>query len=83
LGRGWFQPERFLAGGEADGVGPLPGPKEIRMMTFGAGHRFCPGAGMAMVNMKGFMAALVSEFEWAPSGVTGVDLTELDDFLRC
>uniref|UniRef100_A0ACD5Z4Z1 Uncharacterized protein n=1 Tax=Avena sativa TaxID=4498 RepID=A0ACD5Z4Z1_AVESA len=77
-----FQPERFLAGGEAAGVGPLPGPKEIRMMPFGAGHRFCPGVGMAMVNMKCFLAALVREFEWAPSAATGVDLTELDGFFK-
>jgi cytochrome P450 len=30
-----FRPERFMAGGEAEGVGPLPGRKEIRMMPFG------------------------------------------------
>uniref|UniRef100_A0ACD5YVR9 Uncharacterized protein n=1 Tax=Avena sativa TaxID=4498 RepID=A0ACD5YVR9_AVESA len=79
-----FQPERFLAGGEAAGVGSLPGPKEIRMMPFGAGNRFCPGVGMAMVNMKCFLAALVREFEWAPSSAdaTGVDLTELDGFFK-
>jgi len=87
-GRTWtnpdeFQPERFLAGGEADGVGPLPGPKGIRMMPFGAGHRFCPGVGMAMVNIKCFLAALVREFDWAPpSAGGGVDLTELDGFFK-
>ena len=27
-----FRPERFLAGGEAEDVGPTPGTKEIRMM---------------------------------------------------
>nr|XP_045088593.1 cytochrome P450 77A3-like [Aegilops tauschii subsp. strangulata] len=36
-----FWPERFLAGGEAEDVGPAPGPKAIRMMPFGAGHRNC------------------------------------------
>ena len=74
-----FRPERFLAGGEAEDVGPLPVPKEIRMMPFGAGHRHCPGVGMGMMLIKCFLAALVREFEWAPpveacSG--GVDMTE-------
>ncbi|VAH40296.1 unnamed protein product [Triticum turgidum subsp. durum] len=78
-----FRPERFLTGGEGEGVGPLPGPKQIRMMPFGAGHRFCPGVGMAMVNMKCFLAALVREFEWAPpTGTDTVDLTELDSFFK-
>ncbi|XP_037471167.1 cytochrome P450 89A2-like [Triticum dicoccoides] len=78
-----FRPERFLAGGDGDGVGPLPGPKQIRMMPFGAGHRFCPGVGMAMVNMKCFLAALMREFEWAlPIGTGAVDLTEMDSFFK-
>jgi len=37
-----FYPERFLAGGEAEGVGPVPGPKEIRMLPFRAGRRYHP-----------------------------------------
>ncbi|KAF7005756.1 hypothetical protein CFC21_020858 [Triticum aestivum] len=78
-----FRPERFLAGGDGDGVGPLPGPKQIRMMPFGAGHRFCPGVGMAMVNVKCFLAALMREFEWAlPIGTGAVDLTEMDSFFK-
>jgi cytochrome P450 len=79
-----FRPERFLPGGEAEDIGHLPGPKEIRMMPFGAGHRFCPGAGVAMVNIKCFLAALVREFDWAPptEDCAGVDLTELDTFIR-
>ncbi|XP_037475230.1 cytochrome P450 89A2-like [Triticum urartu] len=78
-----FLPERFLTGGDGEGIGPLPGPKQIRMMPFGAGHRFCPGVGMAMVNMKCFLAALVREFEWAPpTGTIAIDLTELDSFFK-
>ncbi|KAI4974569.1 hypothetical protein ZWY2020_047849 [Hordeum vulgare] len=80
-----FRPERFLPGGEAEDVGPLPGTKEIRMMPFGAGHRFCPGVGLATMNIKCFLAALVREFEWAPpttEGCTGVDLTELNTFIK-
>ncbi|KAI5004412.1 hypothetical protein ZWY2020_031655 [Hordeum vulgare] len=77
-----FRPERFLAGGDAEGVGPLPGRKETRMMPFGAGHRFCPGVGLAMATMKCFLAALVREFEWEPPTNAVVDLTELDGFLK-
>jgi cytochrome P450 len=80
-----FRPERFLAGGEAEDIGPSPGPKEIRMMPFGAGHRHCPGMNMGMLNIKCFLAALVREFEWAPSAEdcsNGVDMTEVDGFLK-
>ncbi|CAN6247787.1 unnamed protein product [Urochloa humidicola] len=78
-----FRPERFLAGGEAEGVGAVPGPKEIRMMPFGAGRRYCPGAGMGMMHVKCFLAALVREFEWAPAADDGrVDFTELDGFFK-
>ena len=78
-----FRPERFLAGGEAEGVGPLPGPKESRMMPFGAGHRSCPGMGLSMANIKCFLAALVREFEWAPpTNSAVVDFTELDGFIQ-
>ena len=78
-----FRPERFLAGGEAEGIGPTPGPKEIRMMPFGAAHRHCPGSSQAMVNIKFFLAALVREFEWAaPADDCSVDLTELDGFFK-
>ncbi|PVH34742.1 hypothetical protein PAHAL_7G021000 [Panicum hallii] len=78
-----FRPERFLAGGEAVGVGAVPGPKEIRMMPFGAGRRHCPGAGMGMMHIKCFLAALVREFEWMPAADGGeVDFTELDGFFK-
>ncbi|KAF8688181.1 hypothetical protein HU200_042415 [Digitaria exilis] len=78
-----FRPERFLAGGEGEGVGPVPGPKEIKMIPFGAGRRYCPGAGMGMVLIGCVLCALVREFEWAPSGQSaGVDLTELDMFFK-
>jgi cytochrome P450 len=77
-----FRPERFMPGGEAEDVGPLPGPKEIRMMPFGAGRRFCPGMGLAMLHVKLFLAALVREFEWAPVPGDKVDLTELDGFFK-
>ncbi|MBC2899428.1 hypothetical protein CFC21_112268 [Triticum aestivum] len=75
-----FQPERFLGGGEAEDIGPAPGPKEIRMMPFGAGHRHCPAVNMGMLHIKCFLAALVHEFDWTPSAAEdcsgGVDMTE-------
>ncbi|CAN6372387.1 unnamed protein product [Urochloa humidicola] len=71
-----FRPERFLAGGEGEDISPVPGPKEIRMMPFGAGRRHCPGAGLSMIHVGCFVAALVREFEWAPPAEDGgVDLT--------
>uniref|UniRef100_A0ACD5V7U4 Uncharacterized protein n=1 Tax=Avena sativa TaxID=4498 RepID=A0ACD5V7U4_AVESA len=79
-----FRPERFLAGGEGEGVGLVPGPKEIKMMPFGAGRRACPGGGLATMHVRSFLAALVREFEWAapPSSGGGVDLTEVDGFFK-
>jgi cytochrome P450 len=71
-----FRPERFLTGGEGEDVSPVPGPKEIKMMPFGAGRRHCPGAGLSMIHVGCFVAALVREFEWAPpvdGGGGGVD----------
>ncbi|XP_037432799.1 cytochrome P450 89A2-like [Triticum dicoccoides] len=81
-----FRPERFLAGGEAEGIGPSPGLKEIRMMPFGAAHRHCPGMSMGMLHIKCFLAAMVREFEWAPSaedrGRGGIDMMELDGLFK-
>uniref|UniRef100_A0ACD5Z9N2 Uncharacterized protein n=1 Tax=Avena sativa TaxID=4498 RepID=A0ACD5Z9N2_AVESA len=78
-----FRPERFRAGGEGEGVGLVPGPKEIKMMPFGAGRRACPGGALATMHVKSFVAALVREFDWAlpPSG-GGVDLAEMDGFFK-
>jgi cytochrome P450 len=90
---GEFRPERFLPGGEGEDVGPVPaGPKEIRMMPFGAGQRACPGAAMAVQFIKAFLAPLVREFEWTAavpavgeegsgSADGGVDMTELYGFI--
>ncbi|CAM0948218.1 unnamed protein product [Alopecurus aequalis] len=78
-----FRPERFMPGGEAEDVSPLPGPKEIKIMPFGAGRRFCPGMGVGMLHIKLFLAALVREFEWAlVAGHNDVDLTELNGMFK-
>ncbi|CAL5037709.1 unnamed protein product [Urochloa decumbens] len=74
-----FRPERFLAGGEGEDVSPVPGPKEIKMMPFGAGRRHCPGAGLSMIHVGSFVAALVREFHWAPpADGARVDLTAIN-----
>ncbi|WVZ83215.1 hypothetical protein U9M48_030385 [Paspalum notatum var. saurae] len=76
-----FCPERFLASGEAQGVGPMAGPKEIRMLPFGAGRRYCPGVEVAMIHVGYFLAALVRDFEWAlPVDGHSIDLTEKHGF---
>jgi cytochrome P450 len=60
-----FRPERFLAGGEAEGVSPVPGPKEITMVPFGARRRYCPGVDLGMVRVGCILTALVRDFHWA------------------
>ncbi|KAJ1277222.1 hypothetical protein BS78_05G278600 [Paspalum vaginatum] len=77
-----FRPERFLVGGEGEDAGAVPGRKEIKMMPFGAGRRHCPGAGLAVIHIGCFVAALVREFHWAPpptaNGGGGVDLAAIN-----
>ncbi|KAL6885455.1 hypothetical protein ACP4OV_010234 [Aristida adscensionis] len=78
-----FRPERFLDGGEGEGVSLVPGQKEIiKMMPFGAGRRHCPGVAMGMAHIKCFLAELVREFEWAPPVEGGIDFTEVDGFRK-
>lgn len=74
-----FRPERFLAGGEWEAVGPMTGPKDIRMLPFGAGTRHCLGMGLGMVHFRLLLAALVCAFQWELPAATGVlvDLTEV------
>jgi cytochrome P450 len=74
-----FRPERFLPGGEAEDISQIPGRNEVRMMPFGGGRRFCPGANLAQLQAKFFLAALVRHFELAPPSC-GVDLTETGEF---
>ncbi|XP_072996086.1 cytochrome P450 89A2-like [Typha latifolia] len=74
-----FKPERFLEGGEGEGV-DLTGSKAIKMMPFGAGRRMCPGMGMAMLHLHFFVANLVKEFEWLPVEGKEVDLAEIPEF---
>nr|CAB3491032.1 unnamed protein product [Digitaria exilis] len=81
---GEFKPERFIAGGEGEGMGLVPsGSKKIKMMPFGAGQRSCPGAALGVQFIKDLVAAMVREFEWEMpvEGGGGVDMTELYGFI--
>ncbi|CAM0958836.1 unnamed protein product [Alopecurus aequalis] len=73
-----FRTERFLPGGEAEEVGHMPGRSGVRMMPFGGGRRFCPGAGLAILHVKIFLVALVRRFELSCGGA--VDLTGVGGF---
>jgi cytochrome P450 len=76
-----FRQERFLAGGEAEGVSPVPGPKEIRMVPFGAGRRYCPGVDLGMIRVGCILTALVRDFHWAlPADGNSLDLNEFRAF---
>ncbi|CAA7406775.1 unnamed protein product [Spirodela intermedia] len=74
-----FRPERFLPGGEGEGV-DITGSKEIKMMTFGAGRRICPGLALAVLHLEFFVANLVREFEWKEVEGEQVDMTEKVQF---
>ncbi|RLN03846.1 cytochrome P450 89A2-like [Panicum miliaceum] len=70
-----FRPERFLPGGDGEGV-DLTGGKEIKMMPFGAGRRMCPGVGLALLHLEYFVANLVREFEWKEAPGEPVEFAE-------
>ncbi|XP_039134141.1 cytochrome P450 89A2-like [Dioscorea cayenensis subsp. rotundata] len=80
-GRVWeepleFKPERFMAGGEGEGVDVQCGKSEIKMMPFGTGRRMCPGLDMAMIQLQYFVANLVNEMEFKEVEGMEVDLSE-------
>ncbi|WVZ59582.1 hypothetical protein U9M48_009702 [Paspalum notatum var. saurae] len=74
-----FVPERFLAGGDGEGV-DVTGSREIKMMPFGVGRRICAGLGIAMLHLEYFVANLVREFEWKEVPGDEVDFTETREF---
>ncbi|KAG0486619.1 hypothetical protein HPP92_008714 [Vanilla planifolia] len=74
-----FKPERFLSGGEGERV-DITGIREIKMMSFGAGRRMCPGYGLAMLLIEFFLANLVWKFEWKAVAGDEVDLSEKLEF---
>ncbi|XP_048530459.1 cytochrome P450 89A2-like [Triticum urartu] len=74
-----FVPERFLPGGDGEGV-DVAGSREIRMMPFGVGRRICAGLGVAMLHLEYFVANLVNEFEWREVPGDEVDFAEKPEF---
>ncbi|KAA0043015.1 cytochrome P450 89A2-like [Cucumis melo var. makuwa] len=76
-----FKPERFLKGGEGEGVVfDITGSKEIKMMPFGAGRRMCPGFVLAILHLEYFIANLVWRFEWKEVKGDEVRLEEKIEF---
>ncbi|RCV11309.1 hypothetical protein SETIT_2G175600v2 [Setaria italica] len=74
-----FSPERFLPGGDGEGV-DVTGTKGIRMMPFGVGRRICAGIGVAMLHLEYFVANMVREFEWQEVPGHEVDFAEKNEF---
>ncbi|KAM3262951.1 hypothetical protein ACQJBY_053226 [Aegilops geniculata] len=74
-----FVPERFLPGGDGEGV-DVTGSREIRMMPFGVGRRICAGLGVAMLHLEYLVANLVKELEWQEVAGDEVDLAEKPEF---
>ncbi|BAT11645.1 Os10g0514450, partial [Oryza sativa Japonica Group] len=70
-----FMPERFLPGGDGEGV-DMTGSKRIRMMPFGVGRRMCAGINTAMLHLEYFVANMVREFEWKAVVGDKVDFAE-------
>ncbi|KAG9439065.1 hypothetical protein H6P81_019230 [Aristolochia fimbriata] len=64
-----FKPERFLQ----EDV-PIMG-SDLRLAPFGSGRRVCPGKAMGLATVHLWLAQLLQEYKWLPSGDV-VDLTE-------
>nr|CAD1830418.1 unnamed protein product [Ananas comosus var. bracteatus] len=50
---------------------------DLRLAPFGSGRRSCPGKALAMAAVGSWAAALLHEFEWAPTPAAPVDLSEV------
>ncbi|CAL5064903.1 unnamed protein product [Urochloa decumbens] len=74
-----FLPERFLPGGDGEGV-DVTGTKGIRMMPFGVGRRICAGLSVAMLHLEYFVANMARDFEWLEVPGHEVDFAEKNEF---
>ncbi|CAE7359164.1 CYP71B37 [Symbiodinium sp. CCMP2456] len=84
-----FRPERFL-GPDAPKVRPELRPKcpfaqgwdsastPFKYLPFGVGARFCPGATLALEQLRLFAAELLISLQWRPAG--DLDLSEAYSF---
>lgn len=90
-----FLPERFLGPERsllqsrpslrprcpfADQTAAGPGATAFKFLPFGAGARFCPGAPLALEELRIFASALLRSFEWRAEGPGPVDLSEAYSF---
>ncbi|CAN6361398.1 unnamed protein product [Urochloa humidicola] len=76
---GEFRPERFLAGGGAEGV-DVRGA-HFQLLPFGAGRRMCPGYSVALKVAAAMVANMVQGFTWRlPDGVAPEDVTMEENF---
>ena len=81
-----FKPEKFLNrkgnnGDDQEGFDfDITGSREIKMMTFGAGRRICPGYGLAILHLEYLVANLLWGFEWKKVEGDEVDLSEKQEF---
>jgi cytochrome P450 family 89 subfamily A len=74
-----FSPERFLEGGDGEGV-DMNGTRGIRMMPFGVGRRICAGLSIAMLHLEFFVANMVKEFKWTEAPGHEVRFEEKREF---
>ena len=77
-----FKPERFMSsnGGEGGEGFDITGSREIKMMPFGAGRRFCPGYALGLLHLEYYVANLVWKFQWKAVEGDDIDLTEKGEF---
>ncbi|CAL5092911.1 unnamed protein product [Urochloa decumbens] len=76
---GEFRPERFLAGGAAEGVDARGA--HFQLVPFGSGRRMCPAYGLAMKEVAAAVANLVHGFSWRlPDGVKPEDVSMEESF---
>ncbi|RCV18744.1 hypothetical protein SETIT_3G327200v2 [Setaria italica] len=74
-----FRPERFLAGGGAEGV-DVRGA-HFQLVPFGSGRRMCPAYNLAMKEMAATVANLVHGFSWRlPDGMAPEDVSIEESF---
>jgi cytochrome P450 len=68
-----FRPERFLAGGAAEGVDVRGAHFEL--LPFGAGRRMCPAYNLGLKEIASVLASLLHGFAWRlPDGVAAEDV---------
>ncbi|GAA0157169.1 oxygenase [Lithospermum erythrorhizon] len=80
-----FKPERFLnsSNDHDHDEFDITGSREIKMMTFGAGRRICPGYALALLHLEYFVVNFVWCFKWkhVNGDTSSIDLSEKQKFI--